>query len=224
MTQKVRQHPGVLAHNEAASFAADARAARVVELRATKLSWNAIAAEMHLSRQTVQSLYRRERARLRAITSLEMADQLDEELDGLDAVEATANEFMIDPGKTPEQRMKAANLVLATKRQRADLLGLNAPDRLAVLHGGTVGSTTVDIPIEVLESMTDDELALAIDGQRKLRAVEGNDPSAGSNEPSPSEDDDGEDDDGLPPEVVIADPGPRALAPAPSDPEPDDRE
>jgi hypothetical protein len=79
------------------------------------------------------------------------------------------------------------------------------------------------VPIEVLESMTDDELAAAIDGQRKLRAVEGNDPSPDRNDSSP-EDDDAEDDDGLPPEVVISDPGPRALAPAPSEPEPDDRE
>lgn len=219
--QKVRQHPGVLAHNEAASFEADARAARVVELRATKLSWNSIAAEMHLSRQTVQSLYRRERARLRAITSLEMADQVDEELDGLDAVEVVANEILIDPEMTPERRMKAANLVLATKRQRADLLGLNAPDRLAVLHGGTVVGTTVDVPIEVLEAMSDDELAAAIDGQRKLRAVD-DAPDQPAASDSPDDEDDG--DDGLPDEVVISDPGPRALAPAPPDEEPDDRE
>lgn len=219
MTPKVRQHPGVIAHNEAAAIAADARAARIVEMRSTKLSWNAIAEEMHLSRQTVQSLYRRERARLRAITSLEMADQVDEELDGLDAVEATANEFMIDPKQTPERRMKAANLVLATKRQRADLLGLNAPDRLAVLHGGSVGSSSVDVPLEILEAMTDDELAAAIDGQRKLRAVD-----AQTEADEPRDEDDEREDDGLPPEVVIEDPGPRALAPAPSDPEPDERE
>lgn len=211
---KVRQHPGVIAHNEAASFAADARAAKIVDLRATKLSWNAIAAEMHLSRQTVQSLYRRERARLRAITSLEMADQVDEELDGLDAVEATANEFLIDPARTPEQRMKAANLVLATKRQRAELLGLNAPDRLAVLHGGSVVETIVDIPIDVLESMTDDELANAIDGQRGLRGV-----TVEAEKVDPEYDAD--EDDGAPEEVVIEDPGPRAIGPARETEEPD---
>lgn len=213
-------HPAVKTANEARAIAADARAGLVLKYRAAKMSWSGIAEELRISESTVRSLYRRERDRLRDTRAELLLETLEEELDGLDAIEAQANAIALG-GKTVAERLKAMNVVLSVKKQRAALLGLNAPERMVLFpgdNGAGPADLGADVPLEALEAMSDDELAAQIEQQRSLRVV-----TTTGEDTTPKDDDEPDSDpyDGAPDEVVIEDPGPRAVAPAPAEEEPD---
>jgi hypothetical protein len=206
-------HPAVKTHNDANAVAAEQRAGLILKYRAAKMSWASIAEELQIAESSARRLYRTERERLQAERTNQIADIVDEELDGLDALEASANTIALT-AKTTGERLKAMNVVLSVKKQRAALLGLNAPER-HVLFPGMPGSGQVDpgrdIPREELEQMSDEALVALESGHRTamLRVIE-----TTAEERTGAEIFEDDEDDGAPPELDITDPGPHAAFPA----------
>lgn len=195
--------------NEAAALE---RTSKIVSLLSRRLSVREIAAEVGCSTTTVYALYAREKERIRTLIASELRHQLDVALDELDVIARDAHLKRIE-AKTMGEKAKAMNVLLQVIDKRAKLLGLYAPEQHQHLHGHV--DPGVDIPLEVLEAMSSEERAALLDEHRAaVRAL----PAASS--AADEEDDDDEstsDDDGLPPEVVIEDPGPHSVAPRPRD-------
>lgn len=204
-------NPATARRNNALAAGALERETEVIRLRSTGLSNKAVADELGISEATASSLFWRAIRRRREQNSDDVADLVEAKVAEYQAIQVQFATVAMDP-KTPlAHRLKALNGASAQVDRIAKLLGLYAPEQHRHLHGHV--DPGIDIPVDVLEAMSDDELAAQIDAQRVLRQVPDDD----------GEDDDAADDadDGLPPEVVIEDPGPRALAPPPPEAEPD---
>ena len=219
-------HPVVKAHNDALAFDGAKRALEIVRLRSNNMTWAAIAREIGISEGAAKNVWTKQLQRFRDEATVGVEDHVDAQLlvwDGrLSRLQADLLEAR-DPNKNLPFTTRIAlvskieTAIARVEQMRIDLLGLKAPELHAHLHGGA-GDGGVDIPMETLEAMGDDELAAQLEGQRSLRAV-----TVEATE-AKAEEDEEQEYDGAPDEVVIEDPGPRAIAPTPEDEDADSDE